>query len=45
MSRKRKGQRSQQDDLTIVKLAVLAGALEVVKGLIELATTILEKLK
>ena len=45
MSRKKKNQQDKQSDLTIAKLAVLAVVLQIVNACIELATTILEKIK
>lgn len=45
MSRKKKNQQGKQNDLTIAKLAVLAVVLQIVNACIELATTILEKIK
>jgi len=45
MSRKKKNQQGKQSDLAIAKLAVLAAVLQIVNACIELATTILEKIK
>ncbi len=45
MSRKKENQQDRQSDLTIAKLAVLAAVLQIVNACIELATTILEKIK
>ena len=45
MSRKKKNQQGKKSDLTVAKLAVLAVVLQIVKASVELATTILEKIK